>query len=71
MEEIAVLKRCAMCPERVIYRGPEMLRNASVFCDETCSLLFDLVTPGEWIDAREMMQGGRYYDRPDIWTERT
>ena len=69
MDEIALLKPCAMCPETVIYRGPEMLSNASVFCSETCARLWDAIAPGHWVNATELMQGGHYCDRPDIWTE--
>lgn len=69
MDEVMVLKRCAMCPEPVIYTGPDLLRDAKVFCGEVCALLWDLVTPGEWIDACELMPGGRLYDCRDIWTE--
>lgn len=57
-----------MCAETVLYNGPEELRDASVWCSDVCELLWDLVTPGEWIDASELLRGGLYYDRPDLWT---
>lgn len=69
MEEIALLKRCAMCPEPTLYAGPAMLSTASVFCSDACAALWDAITPGEWISAVELIQGGRYCNRPDIWSE--
>ena len=68
MDEITILKRCAVCPEPVVYTGPEMLQTANVCCSETCAVIYDIITPGYWIDAAELMQGGRIHDRPDIWT---
>lgn len=66
MEDIALLKRCAMCPEMVIYNGPEMLSDGLVFCSNACAALWDAVTPGEWVDAKEIMRGG-LFDRPDMF----
>ena len=67
MDHIVLLKRCAICPGLVLYEGPSMLSNASVFCSETCERIWDAVTPGEWISAEELMPGGRFHDRPDVW----
>ncbi len=69
MESVIMVKRCSMCAEKVLYNGPDALRDAVVWCSTTCERLWDAVTPGEWIDAAELMRGGRLYDRPDIWTE--
>lgn len=68
MNDIITTKRCASCPEMVLYWGPAALRNASVWCSEVCEVLWDAITPGAWIDAAELMPGGQYFDRPDIWT---
>jgi hypothetical protein len=67
LENLTFVKRCAVCPDPVIYRGPALLSNATTFCDETCARIWDAITPGEWIDANELMPGGRFHDRPDIW----
>ena len=40
-----------------------------VFCSPVCEALWVNVTPGQWIDPAELMLGGRYYDRPEIWAE--
>ena len=67
MDEIFVLKRCAICPDLVIYRGPSLLRKAKIFCSEVCEKIDDAVTPGSWVDAADLMPGGPLHDRPDIW----
>ena len=69
MEQIVVAKRCAMCPETVLYQGPAMLRAASVWCSDLCYKLDDILTPGYWLDASEMMRGGQLHDRPDLWMD--
>ena len=69
MHEVTILKRCAVCPEMVLFRGPALLRNARTYCDETCERIDDALLPGEWVDVSEMMQGGRLHDRPDIWLD--
>lgn len=68
MDEIVILKPCAMCAEPTLYQGPSMLSQGDVCCGEACSALWDALTPGHWVSAVELMRGGRYYDRPDIWT---
>lgn len=67
MDDIIIMKRCASCPEMVLYWGPTSLRNASVWCSDVCEALWDAITPGRWIDAAELMPGGCLHDRPDIW----
>jgi endogenous inhibitor of DNA gyrase (YacG/DUF329 family) len=67
LDEVTLIKRCAVCPEAVVYQGPFLLQNARVYCSETCALIDDLLLPGEWIDAAEIAPGGRYYDRPEVW----
>ena len=69
MEEVLALKRCAACAEMALYRGPSLLLGGFAFCSETCMILWDVVTPGLWVEACELMPGGRYYNRPDIWTD--
>lgn len=69
MESVLLVKRCAMCSNSAFYDGPEMLKDAAVWCSEVCELLYDLLTPGEWIDASELMRGGRLSERPDLWNE--
>jgi endogenous inhibitor of DNA gyrase (YacG/DUF329 family) len=69
MDEITVLKPCAICVDLVLYRGPSMLRAAKVFCSQTCAVIYDLITPGYWVDAAEIMPGGRFHDRPEIWAD--
>ena len=69
MEEVLVLKRCAVCSELALYKGPWLLRSGLVFCSETCETLWTALSPGQWIDPRELMPGGRYHDRPEIWTD--
>jgi hypothetical protein len=69
MEHILILKRCASCENSALYSGPQMLSNAKVFCSDLCIVLDDLVTPGTWIDAAELMQGGSLCNRPDIWRD--
>jgi endogenous inhibitor of DNA gyrase (YacG/DUF329 family) len=67
MDEITLTKRCAICPEVIVYRGPSLLQNARCYCSKTCAQIDDLLLPGEWIDAAEIAPGGRYYDHPEIW----
>lgn len=69
MDEVTLLKRCAICPESVIYKGPRLLSNASVFCDATCQRIWDAITPGEWLRASELMPGGCLHNRPDTWMD--
>lgn len=69
MDEVLVLKRCAICTEKALYRGPWLLKDGLVFCSPICEALWVAVTPGQWIDPAELMPGGRYHDRPEIWTE--
>jgi hypothetical protein len=66
-ESVKRTKRCAMCPEIVVYTAPRGLaEGAIVFCSEICERLWDAVTPGEWVDAATLMPG-RENDRPEIW----
>lgn len=67
MDNIWILKRCAICPEPVMFSGPSLLSNAVVWCGETCERIWDAMTPGQWIDAAELMPGGRFHDRPEVW----
>jgi hypothetical protein len=67
VDEVTLIKRCAVCPESIVYQGPRLLQNARVYCDETCARIDDVLLPGQWYDAAEMMQGGRFHDRPDLW----
>jgi len=69
MRDLMLLKRCAVCAETVIYSGPELLRNANLTCSDVCGVLYDLVTPGYWVDASELMEGGCFHNRPDLWTD--
>ena len=69
MDEVLVLKRCAVCPEMTLYKGPRLLQGGVVHCGETCEVLWYAITPGRWIDASELMPGGRYHALPEIWTE--
>jgi hypothetical protein len=48
LDDIITTKRCASCPELVLYWGPEALRNASVCCSPVCEALWDALTPGVW-----------------------
>lgn len=68
MDEVLVLKRCRICPEMALYKGPALLMGGMVFCSRTCEALWVAVTPGQWVDAAELAPGGRYYDRTDIWS---
>ncbi len=68
MDEVISLKRCAICTNSVLYRGPAMLADGAImFCDSVCARIWDAATPGQWVDAAELMPGGRLHDRPDIW----
>jgi hypothetical protein len=68
MSDVMMLKRCEICAEAAYFSGPLSLAvTAIVFCGTTCARIWDAITPGEWIDASEMMPGGRIHDRPDIW----
>lgn len=69
MDEVTLVKRCAVCPEPVVYRGPALLQSARVYCSQTCERIDDLLLPGYWVDASEMMQGGRLHDRPELWLD--
>ncbi len=69
MRDTMLLKRCAVCVEPVIYSGPDMLRNANVCCSDVCSVIYDQITPGYWIDPAELMRGGCFHNRPDIWID--
>jgi len=50
-----------------LYKGPWLLKGGMVFCSLACEALWVAVTPGKWIDPAELMPGGLYHDRPDIW----
>jgi len=67
MEEVLVIKRCVTCAEMALYRGPSLLQGGFIFCSSACEMLWGAVTPGRWIDASELMPGGRLHDRSDIW----
>ncbi len=69
MHDVLVLKRCPICKDPVLYEGPDILRDAIVWCGVPCAAIWDAITPGQWINASEIMQGGRFHNRPDIWTE--
>lgn len=69
MDEVLALKRCAMCPEKALYKGPVFLMGGLVFCSPVCEALWVNMTPGQWIDPAELMPGGRYYDHPEIWSD--
>lgn len=62
VDQIFSIRRCSVCPELVIYEGPALLSGAAMWCSETCEVLWDLITPGTWIDAAELMQGGRFHN---------
>lgn len=68
--EVVKLTGCKSCGAPVIYFGPAVFANSKRFCSDTCASLDDLRTPGYWLDASEMMEGGCLYNRlPEIWTE--
>lgn len=69
MGEVLVLKRCAMCTEKALYKGPAFLMGGLVFCSFVCEALWANMTPGQWIDPAELMPGGRYHNRPEIWSD--
>ena len=69
MEEVLVIKRCAMCPEKALYKGPAFLKGGMVFCSPVCEALWVAVTPGQWIDPGQLMPGGLYHEHPEIWSD--
>ena len=69
MDEVIVLTGCTVCAEPVIHRTPALLRESLVFCDDVCLAIGRALSAGDWHDASEIMQGGRFHDRPDIWTD--
>lgn len=65
--EIAKMTGCAVCASPVIYLGPAVLANGERFCSEVCSVIDVVRSPGRWISADELGQGGELFNRPELW----
>ena len=68
--EVGKMTGCAICAEPVIYLGPKVLASGERFCSEVCCAIDLAITPGTWVDASELAQGGSLYNRPELWSDR-
>ncbi len=67
MDEVIIASRCAVCPSIVVHKTPVLLQASEVFCDAVCVALGRALSAGDWYDAVEITQGGRFHNRPEIW----
>ena len=68
--EVVKLTPCFVCGIPVIYFGPKVFEDSKRLCSTICVAIDDVLTPGHWVDATEMMEGGRLHDHlPDIWSD--
>lgn len=67
--EVAKMTGCAVCADPVIFLGPAVLDGGERFCSDVCVAIDMAITPGVWIDASELAQGGSLHDRPELWMD--